>query len=487
MKHLNNKGYALLLVLLFVMVMAITMAALSIKMTNNLKQSDQEQNSVSAFYIAEGGAAEVMHQVEDLVYQVAKTEKKQTSYFAELEKAIVRDYSISSFTPFNGENPTALVKVSKVNNEIPRQYRIESTGKIGNRERSVSGVFVVSIEEGQGIQLPPGQSIYSRSRIKLTGGASVVGDLVVNNTSRESVSVDGGASIDGDIKVPFGAQEPILDAPDWWNDFPEVSQLRDMPEYHLPEFPAFPNLPLAADKVEGDQYNTHEVVKNGDLRINSWIVEDYTYPLTKNIRFNDIILGSNSTVTFDIGDRDISIVANNITGSGHIDIRGSGTLTIYLKGTISLNQGSFNRSNRAESIMYIAPSSRPNQPKEIKLSSNLRMNTAFYAADANFTLSGGASLYGLLVTGGNRVEISGGVAATSSQGSNLIYAPHAEVKLTGGGNLYGSVISRYFEANGGTRIESKTHIVDDHPIFSGGSNTEALPDLKSTGLREVQN
>lgn len=488
-KQLNtNGGYALVLVLLFVTIISITLAGLSLKMTNDLKQTDHEQDSQGAYYVAEGGVADVMETIEKRATEIAANEKSSTAFFIKLENEILKRIEIGGFEPNNGEIPEAQVTVTKVDNSVPRKYKIESVGTIGNRERKVAGVFTINFEEGKsGITLPPGMGIYSRTKVSLSGSATITGDVMMDTTSSKTVAMDGGASIKGTVFVPAGHKEPVLDVPSWWSNKPAIETEQAMPTYELPAFPTFPtNYPLAPNKTEKNGSNTHNVVHNGNLYINSWIVSNYTYPLTRNTKFNDIILDSNNKVTFDVGNRDVSIVANSISGSGHIDVKGSGSLTVYLIDTINISQGSINSTGLTDCYIYIGASSRPSSPKEIHLSSNQKINASIYAKDANFHLSGGASLRGLLITGGNTVSIKGGVKAMSQGGSNLIYAPNANVSLLEGGDLYGSVIAKNFTASGGTHVYSKDFSIEDNPMFPDSSNRPASAVIGDPSIKEIQ-
>lgn len=481
---MNNQGYALLLVLLFVVVMAVTMTALSIKMTNNLKQSSQEQDFQGSYYIAEGGIETVLQMINEISFRIAADEKSVNSFFVKLESEILREWQVDEFSPNGGEAPIAKVLVSKVDNGIPRQYRIESIGQIGNRERRVAGVFSVDFEEGEsGITFPPGLGVFAKTMINLNNGY-IKGNIMIDSTSGRNVVVGGNPTIDGTIILPPGASNNTFQAPQWWMDSksPTIEKRPIEGEYPLPPFPNFPPYPLPQDISQGG----HQVIRNGNLNINHWTVSKYTHELNENQQFNNINLDSNYRLIFDIGNRNVSLVVNRIAGNGHIDIKGTGTLTMYIKDNISID-GAFNESNTAKAFLYVGASQNPSSPKTIRSSDYARFNGSIYAKDANIQIGGSAGLNGHIITGGKVVHVTGGSSATSASGGNIVYAPNAEVHLNGSGRLTGSVIARSFTISGGGSVVSEEIQVEENPYFPGGDDSNGVPKINWPDIKEIQN
>ncbi|SIT83270.1 DUF7305 domain-containing protein [Edaphobacillus lindanitolerans] len=480
-KYSNDKGYALVLVLLFVMVIAITMAGLSLKMTNDLKQTDHEQDSQGAYYVAEGGVADVMQTVEARVPEIAAGEKTSTAFFTKFESEFLKTREVTSFQPNNGESPKAAVTITKVDNKIPRAYKIESVGSIGNRVRKVSGIFSLNFEEGKsGISFPPGMGVFAKTSINLNNGL-IKGNILIDSTGK-SVYVGGNPTIQGNIVLPVGSGNDIFSAPDWWikQKAPTIIKNNINGDYPLPDFPDFPSYPLPPNLSASG----HDILKDGNLNINHWSVSNYTYKLTQDVQFKNINLSSNYRLTFDTGSKDRSIVVNTIQGSGHIDIKGTGNLTIYIKDNISIS-GSFNEANKVRAYLYVGPSSNPSSPKTINSTSYEKFNASLYAYDANINIGGSAGINGHIITGGKKVNVSGGSSASAGSGGNIVYAPNASVYLDGGGQLIGSVISNSFTISGGGSVISKEINYDDSPFFPSPGNEPAEAKLNKPNLKEV--
>lgn len=489
----NEQGYMLFLTLAVLAVISIIGLSALLKSQNTLKTSTNERTDQSLYYIAEAGLVEKQNEVENTISTVyeqqlksyknsisnPRTFEEEVFYQIEKELGLLNNPNVvtvkNDFENLIAEGkPRAEITVGdkKIIDEYTRSYTITSVGKVDNEresERTVTKTITVSIEEDQesggGITIPPGVGIYAKNNIELTNG-TIEGDIIFSTESCSNVKVSGNPSVIGTFKFPQQcASNNMIDAPTWWinQHNPKVEYHTESYDFPLPEFPTFPtNYPTMADvNVSG-----HKVVDNGNIKITDYRVANYTLTLDQNYTFKNIEFNSNRKLTLDIGNRDISIVVDNITGSGHLDVKGTGTLTIYLKGDYNL-AGHFNSSG-ANVTMYV--DSTPGKTKTIKSSSYADFIANIYAKDANIELVGSGKIYGHIVTGGQTVKFSGATSGTTTAGY-AVYAPNAYVELVGSGTVVGSVVANQFKTSGGAKVTAPKTDISDHPIFSGGGGS----------------
>src|SRR5699024_5234102 len=117
---------------------------------------------------------------------------------------------------------------------------------------------------------------------------------------------------------------------------PEIKDIKDYSYPIMPPFPAIPdNYPIIPDQ----SHNGFKFINNGQLFINSWQINYYTFPLTNDVYIKDILFGSNNTFTIDTGNENRSIVVDRLHLDGMLKIKGEGKLTIYVKEELNLSQG----------------------------------------------------------------------------------------------------------------------------------------------------
>ena len=226
-----------------------------------------------------------------------------------------------------------------------------------------------------------------------------------------------------------------------------VSYSEQRYNFQLPSFPVYPVYSTYPNK----SWNNYDVVYNGDVRIDSWQANNYTLNLTDHASFDDIKITSNMTLYIDVGSTNKSIVVNNLNiENGHIKLKGTGKLTIYVRGNITMGAGStINETGKIDKIMvYIDQSKNPAKPKEIKLAGAQKIYGSLFAKDANIDIDGGGGFQGHIFTGGSTVSISGGGSGNPS----YIYAPNADIKLSGGGTVKGTIVGKTLDASGGTSV-----------------------------------
>jgi len=483
----NANGFTLVGVLMVLVVLSVLGVSVLMITSNFVKLSTGERDDQSVFYIAEAGATIVMSEIEEKVKTHSSSSAITTAnaFFAKLEAEILSRKKpssemleprvIDSFEMNLGKKPLAEVTVEPVdpmNGSAFREYKIFSTGEIGNqnRTRTVVGYIQISYIEGGGISIPPNVGVYA-DNIKLENG-TINGDLILGSATGKGIEISGWPTINGKIIIPDGANNNIITGPPEWikQKAPPVVKTNMDYKFSLPPFPDFPEYPMMLNS---------KVDKDGNLNIGT----AQTLSLDANYQFKNISFTSDATLTLDVGSKDISIVANRIAGGGHLNIKGTGRLTIYLRDNINLS-GHVNKDKKDNLLIYIGPSQNPDNPKTLISSDYGQFNASIYAKDANIEFRGSAKLEGHLITGGQKVKFPGATSGKSS--GTVAYAPNANVELTGSGSLEGTVISKYFNLSGGGKVDSKPVNLDDHPFFSG-SGGPGKAKFKKVLLKEKSN
>lgn len=210
---------------------------------------------------------------------------------------------------------------------------------------------------------------------------------------------------------------------------------------------------------------------------------------------------SNYTLRIDVGDKNRAIVVDHLNiENGHIELLGTGSLTIYVTDKITLGRGSSVNENGDISRLniFLKGTGSKHNRKELKIAGSQKIYGSLYAEDADIHFSGGGGFVGNIFTGGKNLIIEGGSTITTQ----LIFAPQADVRMAEGGNLKGMIVAKRFYNTGGATITFEEPFVLTGPISpaalnisgnqpedgSGGSNiggTGNMPSIHKGNIREV--
>ncbi|KGP72657.1 DUF7305 domain-containing protein [Pontibacillus yanchengensis] len=448
----NEKGFALVIVMLVLSVLSLLGLGLLGLVMNNVKMSSGERDFQSSYYIAEAGVNQGTVDIKKLSQESYKKTETEIEFYQNLNSSI-NNYNKSSkstiqqFETSFGEKPVANIEIKELSKK--GSYEILSTGTIDQRTRKVKRVINVSWVSKSTLNIPNDIAVYAENNISLKGGANINGNIGTSSEEANSIELKGGSSINGDVYVPLGAENIAVDAPHYMN-VPKPKSVESPKKFELPPFPSYPNPPLYPNQtVKKSEWNQYEVVKDGDLRIDNWMVNDYTLSLEKDVKFNEIRLTSNNSLTVNIGDQHRSIVVEHLNiSNGTLDIKGTGSLTIYVKEEITMGSGSIlNGSEEVKKLnIFLADSQKT---KKFKVSGDQKIYGSIYVEKADIDISGGGEFRGHIFTGGDNFKVSGGALAAAP---SLLYAPNASFVLSGGGKVYGSIISKDFSGVGGTNV-----------------------------------
>ncbi|MDN7227019.1 pilus assembly PilX N-terminal domain-containing protein [Planococcus sp. N064] len=480
----NEKGYTLAIVLMVMLVFSVLGMSAMAMTTNSVKLSGGEREDQAVFYIAESGVTYVMSEVENIVGSLSKNPsiQNENEFFTKLEREILPVKTINSFERNLGESPSANVSIKLVEvmqNTKERKYEITSLGKIGNHTRTVGGSFIVSYSADSNISLPAAMGIFSDSKVLITNG-TVEGNVILNKYKTNGIEISGNPLIKGKVFVPQNSASDVFSAPQWWIDQnkPEILKIHESTIFPLPPFPdQFPN---NFAKMSNKIFNNHLVISGNNINITHSAVADYKINLDKNYEFNDINFNSNRKLTF-IVNEDRSIVVNNISGNGHLQIEGSGKLTIYIKENIQID-GHLNSQKKDNLLIYLGPSKIPSNPKTLRSSDYAEFNASVYAKDANIEVVGSAGINGHILTGGTSVRLNGATSAAAK--GTVVFAPNADVEVVGSGILKGGIISKTFTMRGGAKVLGDTVDLESIPFF-GNSNNNSESSINKGMIKEI--
>jgi hypothetical protein len=356
----------------------------------------------------------------------------------------------SSFSTWTAMNGGYRYEVQNIGDSL---LVVRSFGQFGNSEYRVD-VTIAFAEDSWNPNLD--RAVFSGTTIDLTGSSGVVGGHVAtNSTAPGAVTMGWSTFIDSSLAVGPGANPAIVvnnSRPLNANIGSGVRNLANHENYELPAFPTFPamaNVALPINVSGGsNQTITHTYFENSYV------------PLIR--------VRSNRTLTINVGneDRVLRVGTLNIE-QGHLNITGTGKLTIYIEDSFNLGGSSTMNQHRDSNtaFVYYAGTSA------LSFTGSTMYKGGIYAQTANIGIGGSGGIQGNIITGGAEVNIFGNAEALS----RIVYAPNAHVSLTGSGRIRGAVVSNSFSAVGNTRVIYSATFDDDLPTdLKGSSNSKRI-------------
>jgi|GEM_PF-1297056 len=471
-KSQNEQGIALIMVLLILIVISLLgMTIIGIAL-NNLKMSTSERTHQSAYYIAESGINLTLDRIYERVEYFKQQSRNDIDFYNavkdEMNKLNKKPLDVK-FEPSNGKEPRADVLISFINeSNTAIKYKIISEGTIDNRSRRVSKEIDIKWEMENSEEWKT--AVFVTDFIKLTGGAQIYGEAGTNASSAGSIELDGGAGISDTITVGPDSGKDVIKKPSWMTINNEVKYLSNKYTFDLPSFPIFPSNHTPPDKLAYKGSNSYKVIDKGNLNIDNYVVENYNLTMNQDMKFNQININSNYTLNIDVGNQDRNIVVDSLNVlNGKINIIGTGRLTFYVNNNINMGSGSV--INVIKSINAPIPDHIKKleiyyKGQSLEMSGAQKIYGSLHAQRANITLTAGSGFYGYVITGGDKLNISGGANAYTQ----LFYAPNAAVTLDGGGKVKGTIIAKSYTGAGGTSVTYNDEVKFPPNILPGGSD-----------------
>lgn len=473
----NERGGMLVYTLLVFLIFTILGVSLMAYTYSDVKLSRVDQKQQGAFYIAEAGANEAFQVLKKEINLKHEAAPNKEIFYSTLEAYVDSDWSseiIDDFEEQFGARPSAKVEVEQTGTD-PYTFQIKSTGTIEGQERVVTKPFTVHYSKGGSsfLDLPDGVAGIFRDRAKFEGSASIDKDMFLLTDTPSSIEFQGGGNVGGTVYVPENAVDHILDprSGHWihtdisplptefhqeWFDQQLTSVLNNFPE-------TFATYPYPENREETKHGNKHMVFHNGNLNVNDYIVENFTWEVTNSASLRKIEISSDYKLNIDTKGRDIDLVVEELKiPQGHLNIIGGGKINLYVRNKIELGGGStINNSGSTKQLTIYYSGSQ-----ELNLAGGQRLNASIFAKNANVKLTAGGNFKGYIISGGGSVVLDGGNFSEA-----LIIAPLAEVEVKAGATVNGVVIGKTLYANGGININYKkfdTSLLPLKPIENEG-------------------
>lgn len=495
-RKINNKGVALVTVVLFFLVLVILLGGVMFSSVSNQRNALLSKDHTSAYYTAESG---LNITIEKLVSFLESNGYSNITSGYSTKMLLLNDYILSlntySTAGLNGQigsltgiSPSGTYTIS-TNSSVENLYTIQSTSHVKNTYRTL--VTTLKIDP---ILIEQAKAILTKGTIDVKN-STIIGpiaslfdlpgsyiDISCNGTTDTVINeffVPEGTDIDS---VSFGS----CDAPDFVNakPVPEDVVFNDVV---LPDY--YNSSTLKTISLVGDTYtlNLSEVGTNG------FYIP--TLP-TSNVKFN--LVGGSQTTEFNlyVGSVDVSSFSN----VGDIDVLGLGKLRLMVEiDPIFKKQGNNFVEEEANFSWngYVNVSSLNDSKAQLdKFQLIIKSDPVTYdVSDKLFTIVptfsisnsgkfvgsiimdrinveiGNVQFKGFIATQGDLVEVT---STSDITGPMWIYAPDADFIAQTPVLIEGSIISSTakFSAGGTLRYEQYTGEVPsliDIPEFSGGA------------------
>lgn len=479
-KMLNNEqGGALVYTLLVLMVLSILGISVGMVTVGSYRLAHENQDSTSAYYIAEAGARTVVEEVEKDINKIYASSQTKAIFFSNINTYMSNQdgKTVSNFSTQSEKNARAKIKIV-FHSDNESRFTIYSTGIVGKREKTVEQLVDINwIEKNNGKTLPSLQesaALVTDGGIEI-GNGTLQGDIYTNSNLAKGFLVSGWPIFNNSILY----HQNIIPA----------NQLLDYPKQFGIEN-RMPKLKIASAKFDmspyksiiqkiDDDWKNKTVGTSQNLTHEKWN-EAFEYTTNNDVSFNKIYVRLNNGNNFKINTngKNITIFVNELDlQAPEIKVVGDGTITIVVKNTLNIigtvrinSNGSRNQFN----LIYLGTNSATLSSWG---TSEINGNLVFTRSDlkANSTL-----VNGIVLVGGNLVELSGGRNGESSK--MLLIAPNGKVTLSGSYSISGNVVSESFMMSGGTSLFYQRIDTAGFPFGTNNSNTGAdTLDLFSTG------
>lgn len=531
MRVLNcEDGSGLVLALMTLLVLSVLGASLGAITIGSHRLSSVNRDTTSAYYIAEAGVNQAYEEIKDVVMKAYESNPTSYDNFINPIDYFAFNYEMNneenSFEPQFGHSPTATVDIKEISeDENSKSYLITSVGNVDNKSRVVEKSFDVTfIQQDAGVNFPmfpEDAALISKNTIDMSGGAKISGDVHVDSQANDSIIFDGDAGIDNGtifhhpnvnstnvIKMPsyydsadYSVQKRSNSLP--WNDYTQfVDNYKIQPEYKS-KLDGNSYDSLTNFRYVHDAYNSHMIIQNNNINLDTYMVKKHDLLLNSDIRINNIIVGQNSTlnietnrnvkindisinssnlyikatgnsnsveinnltlntgnVILDTGERNIDIHFNNLTiNNNRIRFVGSGNVNVYINNNLTLNNGSIDIEGTGNYNFLAKQYNHNNGNLLIQNNAKVELNIleVFKFSSGQINNSPGAKSINMNLNyfGSSDLSIGGGVFMLGN-----LFLNQSNLTLTGSGNIQGLIISK------GTKVDIKGGSINNSLILA---------------------
>ncbi|MGB6178769.1 DUF7305 domain-containing protein [Carnobacterium sp.] len=483
----EEKGSGLVLTLMVLLVLSVLGIAIGTLTIGSYRLSDATRDDTSAYYVAEAGAVAAYDQIQREVLAAYNKNATESAFYNEVSTILTKKNGQSNvqFDQQLGNTPSATILTKKVD---AQNYTIYSTGEIAGKERTVTKPLTVKWVEkntgGGGLPAVPANAVLlTKGDIEISEGGKLTGDIHTNSVIDKSIEISGGPNLtETTFYFPSTTTaEKLIDKKNNANGFKKnIAREKDIDfggyqgllnrvkatKYNPNDFKVLP------DKIiQKDNSSQHKVQDNGNLFINSWMIDTYKIEVQENIRFDEIEIGAGKTLSFNPMGGNYTILVNDLSiMSGNLDIVGEGTITLVVNDEIEFRQTSkINVPGPSKQLLFIYKGGSPDFEGITQMNSNI----ISLGEDEDVEISN-TNINGVFLTDSDEVSYSGGTPGGPS--NMMLIAPNAEVSLDGGYLINGSVIAKTFEIKGGASLSYKPIDTTGFPFGSSGTTTDPKPE-----------
>lgn len=220
------------------------------------------------------------------------------------------------------------------------------------------------------------------------------------------------------------------------------------------------NVNLNIDSSRTTLYAKNLEFSNNDMRVQNNANVEIMVPQTFTFSNGSLIFENNNNV---------NIYTNKFKHSnGIIDTVNTSLLSLFIKDDFNFGSGTINGSGNSNTFLIYYEGIN-----SINYGGSINLNSSVFFKEADMEIGSGVKIYGPVVTGGNKVTLSGGAST-----SPFLLAPQSLVILKEGGAFNGTVIADKVDLEGGTHIKYEEYNHELFPFGNTGSGNTPLPSLE---------
>lgn len=470
---LNNRGMALVTVLMIMLVLSILTTGVVVIAVANYDQTSTTVEHSQAYYVAEAGVSYQVKRFETLTKYYVDHDYSTNEILDEVDNMILNDGDFENAFTSTGGMP------GRVESTIRRQFNyiyITSVGTVGNVSRTLTkrirmpGLIIDKAILTQG-------DLGINATDVFLGASGTYGPVQSLSAEEDSVTIDRLGHV-SEVYIP--TPEPPLTFVDVIDNCVMVGSLEDMTcqtgayQYKvyyddsvetLPPIviPPIPNTTLKLQPFNFSGMN-QLVTSSGNVLINSNTATNLTYNLaganTPDTQFYVPSFRVEETVSgfkIDVGDKKIELVVDSLYLGGEFEIVGTGSLTVYVNFSgITLNcknkvcgvKGNPDTPTVADKFILVV---RGTEANTLDFTAGQNQSSMYLSLITNvsldITLYGNGHFYGFIATTSHNITLNG-TGSADPKSSLLLYAPFAAVTVNGSINMDGAIIADSYSSNG---------------------------------------
>jgi len=505
----NNKGVALVTVVLIFLVLVILLAGVMFASVTNQKNAVLSKDHTSAYYVAESGLNVSIEKLRSYLVTNGYSSIPTGQYTTKM--SLLDDFITDDLNGDTDNLSQGSYLIQATVGATTTTYILRSTGTVNGISRTVEGTFSFDpIMENKA------KAIIAKGNITTASGASIIGpiasllspagsdiSITCNGSSTTSINeiyypkpLPSGSTITVDkkcdgSKAVFDADETVI-----FHDFV-------LPTYYK-----------STDTVVVDGVSKNVLVKITPT------ASKYTFPaLTTGQKGYYIDSLPSSSVTFDLGTSgtsntiynlfvsSLNVASNTNLGVGQINVIGNGKLKMHLiinKSNYSNPNSSYQFTWNANINQSLLTSTNPEDISKFQLIIKRGSDFAsteyptFSIGNSNIFVGslmmdyvnlsfGNFDFKGFIATLGKSYTIS---STSNITGPMWVYAPYANVSISSNGTINGSIIANSVSFTSGATLEYMQYLGPlppelTLPLFIGGEPVPVGITFKFTNFKEV--